>query len=55
VTHKYYEPCEECNNEDICGIRDVFFEVRKASVDILKKATLHEIVTREDLLNPDFK
>lgn len=55
VTHQYYESCEECNNEEICGIRDVFFEVRKASVEILKKATLSEIITRENLLNPEFK
>lgn len=54
VTHNYYEPCEECNDEEICGIRDVFFEVRKASVAILKNATLHEIITRENLLNPDY-
>jgi Rrf2 family protein len=54
VTHNYYEACEECKNESICGIRDVFLEVRKKSVEILKKATLKEIITRENLLNPDF-
>lgn len=54
VTHNYYEACEECNNEEICGIRDVFFEVRNKSVEILKRATLKEIITRENLLNPDY-
>lgn len=54
VTHNYYESCEECNNESICGIRDVFFEVRNKSVEILKRATLKEIITRENLLNPDY-
>ena len=24
VTHRYYEKCEECKDEAICGIRDVF-------------------------------
>lgn len=54
VTHNYYEACEECNNESICGIRDVFFEVRNKTVEILKRATLKEIITRENLLNPEY-
>lgn len=54
VTYNYYEACEECNNEAICGIRDVFLEVRKKSVEILKRATLKEIITRENLLNPNY-
>ena len=54
VTHNYYEACEECSNESICGIRDVFFEVRNKTVEILKKATLREIITRENLLNPNY-
>ncbi|GGE07679.1 RrF2 family transcriptional regulator [Psychroflexus salis] len=54
VTHHYYEACEECTNESICGIRDIFFEVRNKTVEILKRATLEEIITRENLLNPDY-
>lgn len=54
VTHKYYERCEECKDEEICGIRDIFFEVRNTTVELLKKATLKEIITRENLLNPNY-
>ncbi len=54
VTHKYYERCEECKNEETCGIRDVFLEVRNTTVELLKKATLREITTRENLLDPNY-
>ncbi|MBK7271127.1 MAG: Rrf2 family transcriptional regulator [Flavobacteriales bacterium] len=39
VTHQFYARCEECRDEAVCGIRDVFMEVRQASVELLKKAT----------------
>jgi len=48
VTHKYYERCEECVDENICGIRDVFFQVRNETVEILKRSTLSEIIKREE-------
>ncbi len=50
VTYKYYERCEECRDEATCGIRDVFREVRDATVEILKGATLSEIINREERL-----
>jgi len=50
VTHRYYERCEECPDEDICGIRDVFFEIRKETVKLLKSATLTNILEREEQL-----
>ena len=46
---KYYERCEECKDEETCGIRYVFFEVRNKTVELLKKATLSEIILRENL------
>lgn len=48
VTHRYYERCEECVDEKTCGIRDVFMEVREATVRLLKKATLADVIKRED-------
>lgn len=48
VTHKYYERCEECVDENTCGIRDVFFQVRNETVEILKRSTLSEIINREE-------
>ncbi|MFN2261581.1 MAG: Rrf2 family transcriptional regulator, partial [Psychroflexus sp.] len=50
VTYKYYERCEECKDEETCGIRDVFFEVRNKTVELLKAASLQEIIKRESAL-----
>lgn len=50
VTHRYYERCEECRDEATCGIRDVFQEVRNETVNILKRSTLAEIMSRETRL-----
>ncbi|WP_127845460.1 RrF2 family transcriptional regulator [Psychroflexus aestuariivivens] len=50
VTYKYYERCEECKDEETCGIRDVFFEVRNKTVELLKAASLSEIIKRESAL-----
>lgn len=50
VTHLYYERCEECKDEATCGIRDVFSEVRQQTVELLKHATLDEIIRRETTL-----
>ncbi|MCX2743546.1 Rrf2 family transcriptional regulator [Mangrovivirga sp. M17] len=47
VTYKYYERCEECKDEETCGIRDVFLNVRNATVELLKNATLEKIIERE--------
>jgi Rrf2 family protein len=50
ATHLYYERCEECKNEETCGIRSIFIEVRNETVELLKKATLEEIMNRSDKL-----
>jgi Rrf2 family protein len=50
VTHKYYERCDECKDEQTCGIRDVFQEVRNLTVKILKDNTLKDLIEREDKL-----
>jgi Rrf2 family protein len=51
VAHLYYERCEECQDEATCGIRSVFAEVRAESVNMLKKATLTEILRRSEELS----
>ena len=51
VTYKYYERCEECKDEETCGIRDVFLELRNTTVALLKKANLSEIIKRESPIN----
>ena len=50
VTHKYYQKCNECQNEAICGIRDVFADIRRETVRMLKDASLAEIVRRANTL-----
>jgi Rrf2 family protein len=46
VTHMYYQRCEECKDEATCGIRSVFLDVRNETVNMLKGATLAEIMKR---------
>ena len=55
VAHLYYERCEECVDEATCGIRDVFSDVRNETVNILKKATLAEIVKRSESLKKEMQ
>jgi Rrf2 family protein len=52
VTHKYYERCDECQDEETCGLRDVFLELRNETVELLKRSTLSDIMRREKKLNP---
>ncbi len=55
VAHKYYERCDECIDENICGIRSVFADVRNETVNMLKRATLAEIISRSDFLGKKSK
>jgi Rrf2 family protein len=50
VAYKYYEKCDECIDEEACGIRAVFSDVRSETVRMLKKATLAEIIKRSEAL-----
>ncbi|MBS1729328.1 MAG: Rrf2 family transcriptional regulator [Bacteroidetes bacterium] len=45
-----YEKCDECTDEETCGIRDVFSEVRMETLRILSNATLADIVKRSKTL-----
>lgn len=47
VTHKYYQPCEECNDEKTCPLREVIKEVRDVTVALLKNATIARLLTVE--------
>lgn len=51
VTYKYYERCEECIDEATCGIRQVFYEVRNETVEILKRSSLAAIIKKEKFLS----
>jgi DNA-binding IscR family transcriptional regulator len=50
VAYKYYEKFDECIDEEACGIRAVFSDVRSETVRMLKKATLAEIIKRSEVL-----
>jgi Rrf2 family protein len=53
ATHKYYEACNECDDEETCAIRFAFLEVRNATVERLKKDTLESLVRREQKLKKE--
>jgi Rrf2 family protein len=50
AAYKYYEPCEECADENTCAIRNVFKELRDVTVGFLKANTLEEMLKREKKL-----
>jgi Rrf2 family protein len=50
VSLNFYEPCVECVNEEVCGLRNVILEVREASIKILSKTSLADILLRENKL-----
>ena len=43
VSQMAYERCAECPDEDVCGIRNVFKEVRDSTAGILERTTLAEM------------
>ncbi|MDZ7847710.1 MAG: Rrf2 family transcriptional regulator [Owenweeksia sp.] len=48
VTYQYYEKCEECKDEETCGIREAILEVRNKTVEIMKENSLLHILEVED-------
>ncbi len=47
VSLNFYEPCAECPDETTCVVHDVFLEVRVATVRMLEKATLADLLRRQ--------
>ncbi len=50
ATFKYYQPCNHCKDEAICGVRSVIRDLRDAMVQFLKNTSLQDILEREDRL-----
>ncbi len=51
VSLNFYESCEECiGGEEQCALHVVMLEVREATVEILAKTSLSDLVEREDRL-----
>ena len=54
VSLNFYQKCDECSNEAICGVRDVFVEVRDATVKILTETSIADLINREQNLIQNF-
>src|ERR1700741_978047 len=55
VSLNFYEPCVECLHEDTCGLRNVVLQVREASIKILSKTSIEDIISREKNLERKHK
>ncbi|HXC05920.1 MAG TPA: Rrf2 family transcriptional regulator [Bacteroidia bacterium] len=47
VSLNFYEPCDDCPDEQTCSLRDVAREVRDASLNILTGTSLQDMLDRE--------
>jgi len=47
ATFKFYEQCDECEDEETCTVRHAFLAIRNATVELLKEDTLEKLVKRE--------
>jgi Rrf2 family protein len=50
VSLHFYEPCDDCPDEATCSLRYVAREVRDASLQILAKTSLQDMLEREKRL-----
>ena len=46
VSLMYHQPCDTCTTEESCTIRDVFIEVRDATLAIYRKTTLAKLAEK---------
>lgn len=50
VSLNFYQRCEECKDEDTCGIRDTFRDVRDATLKILLETSIADLINKEKTL-----
>ncbi|MDT8308294.1 MAG: Rrf2 family transcriptional regulator [Bacteroidales bacterium] len=55
ATYKYYEHCQHCKDETICGVKYYIKEIRDETVTMLKAISLQDIIDREKELEKQFK
>ncbi|WP_276362877.1 Rrf2 family transcriptional regulator [Daejeonella sp. H1SJ63] len=55
VSLNFYQKCDECTNEATCGVRDVFVEVRNATLKILSETSIADVINREEILIKNFE
>jgi Rrf2 family protein len=46
----YYHKCDECVDEATCGIRQVFVDIRDASLKILTEVSIADLIRNEQFL-----
>ncbi len=44
---KFYRKCDECHDEKTCGIRKTFIDVRDATLEVLSKTSVADVIARE--------
>ena len=49
VSQMAYERCAECPDEETCGIRRVFKDVREATIRVLERTTLADLMAGAEL------
>ena len=47
VSLNFYERCDDCLDETTCGIRNIMIDVREATLKILSKTSLEDILISE--------
>lgn len=47
VSLNFYQKCEECKNEETCGIRDAFLNVRDATLKVLSETSIADLIAKE--------
>lgn len=47
ASKNYYEPCDECTDETLCGLKSVMEEVRDETLRILENKTIQDIINKE--------
>jgi Rrf2 family protein len=47
ASSKFYEKCEDCKDETICGLRKVMTELRNASLSVLSNNSIATIIELE--------
>jgi Rrf2 family protein len=50
ATFKFYESCDECEDENTCSVRAAFLQIRNATVEMLKSDTLESLIKTENKL-----
>ncbi len=55
VSLNFYQRCDECRDEESCGIRDAFQHVRDATLKILTETSIADLILKEKELGDKFK